>query len=307
MLSNTPMTFKDSMLQDYFNIQPSDVKGQKNLTTGYYKRMLLNKIFSVYNFDIPDKRMLPWLRFWLFTWGTVAYFKPDDKLGWIFYPYSTIGLNYIYLPSEIEIVLNDDKYSPFKREVDKDAGIVYLVDDRFGIMDVVNKYAEMLAQCDKDININLMNSNVSLGAYANDQKEAQEIKTAYEKATSGDPLVLMNQTLLFDDSMKPFFKDVKGSFIANDLVQTRRSIMNAFLTEIGIRNSNYEKRERLTTSEVNENNDETRALVLVWYDNLKECFKRCAEISGERLDVTLNYEYINSDEIESVEEVEVEE
>lgn len=303
---NSPITFKEAMLQDYFNIQPSDVKGQKNLGTEYYKRILLNKVFSVYNFDIPDKRMLPWLRFWLFTWGTVAYFKADD-LGWVFYPYSTIGLNYIYQPSEIEIVLNDQRYTPFKRTVDEDAGIVYLVDDRFGIMDIINKYAEMLAQCDKDININLMNANVSLGAYANDQKEAQELKLAYEKATTGEPFVVMNQTLLFDDSMKPFFKDVKGSFIANDLVQTRRSIMNAFLTEIGIRNSNYEKRERLTTSEVNENNDETRALVLVWYDNLKECFKRCSEISGERLEVSLNYEYINSDDIMNVEEVEVEE
>ena len=80
---NNPITFKEAMLQEYFNIQPSDVKGQKNLGTEYYKRMLLNKVFSVYNFDIPDKRMLPWLRFWLFTWGTVAYFKADD-LGWVF-------------------------------------------------------------------------------------------------------------------------------------------------------------------------------------------------------------------------------
>lgn len=302
MLSNTPITFNEQMLMDYFNIQPSDVKGQANLSTAYYKRILLNKVFSVYNFDIPDKRMLPWLRFWLFTWGTVAYFKPNKELGWIFYPYSTLGLNYIYLPSEIEIVLNDQKYKPFKRTVDTDAGIVYLVDDRFGIMDIVNKYAEMLAQCDKDININLMNANIALGAYANDAKEAQELKIAYEKATSGEPFIVMNQTLLFDDGMKPFFKDVKNSFIANDLVQTRRAIMNAFLTEIGIRNSNYEKRERLTTSEVNENNDETRALVLVWYDNLKECFKRCSELSGEKLEVSLNYEYINSDDIMEVEE-----
>lgn len=297
-LSNAPYTWEDQMVSNYFNIQPVDVKGQANLSTAYYKRILLNKVFSVYNFELPDKRMLPWFRFWLFTWGSLAYIDTKSDLGWVFYPYSTQGLNYIYFPSKIEVVINDEKYAPIQGEIGKDAEIVYLVDDRFGIMDIIDKYAEMLAQCDKDININLVNANVSLGAYANDEKEAVEIKEAYKKATTGEPLVVMNQTLLFDDSMKPFFNDVKSSFIANDLVQTRRSILNAFLTEIGIRNSNYDKRERLTTSEVNENNDETRALVLVWFENLKDCFERCAALSGEKMSVSLNYEYINQLESE---------
>ena len=290
---NSPITFNDQMISEYFNVQPAEVIGQHNLTTRYYKRMLLNKIFSVYNFDIPDKRMLAWFRFWLFTWGSVAYVKTNDKLGWVFYPYSVTDINYIYQPSKIQVTLNRPDFEPMERTVGKDAEIVYLVDDRFGIMDIVDRYAEMLAECDKDINVNLMNANVSIAAYANDKKEADELKEAYERATTGQPFITMNNSLLFDDSMKPMFKDVKGSFIANDLVQTRRAILNAFLTEIGIRNSNYEKKERLTTSEINENNDETRALVLVWYDNLKECFKRCQEISGEELNVSLNYEYVN--------------
>lgn len=299
-----PITYQEQMLSEYFNIQPVDVKGQANLSTAYYKRILLNKIFSVYNFDLPDKRMLPWFRFWLFTWGSISYIDTDSEYGWVFYPYATTELNYIYFPSKIEVTMNIPNVKPISGTIGENAEIVYLVDDRFGIMDIVDKYAEMLAQCDKDININLMNANVALGAYANDAKEAVELKDAYKRATTGEPFVVMNQTLLFDESMKPFFKDVKGSFIANDLVQTRRAIMNSFLTEIGIRNSNYEKKERLTTSEINENNDETRALVLVWFDNLKECFKRCSEISGERLEVSLNYEYINSDDIMNVEEVE---
>lgn len=292
---NNPITFSNQMISEYFNIKPSEVVGQNVLTTRYYKRMLLNKVFSVYNFEIPDKRMLAWFRFWLFTWGSVAYTKAEGDLGWIFYPYSVRDLNYIFRPSKIEVTLNDPTYETMERTIGKDAEIVFLVDDMFGIMDIVDRYAEMLAQCDKDINVNLMNANVALAGYANDKKEADELKEAYERATEGQPFIVMNNSLLFDDSMKPMFRDVKGSFIANDLVQTRRAILNAFLTEIGIRNSNYEKKERLTTSEVNENNDETRALVLVWYENLKECFKRCRDLSGEELNVSLNYEYISKE------------
>ena len=79
--------------------------------------------------------------------------------------------------------------------------------------------------------------------------------------------------------------------------------MNAFLTEIGIRNSNYDKKERLTTSEIGENNDETRSIVEIIYNNISDCFERCNQISGLNLSVKLNYDYtsdtIGSDNIES--------
>ena len=293
---NNPITMQEQMLLDYFNIKPSFVSGQNNLVTNYHKRLLLNKVFSVYNFKLPDKKMLAWFRYWLFCWGSISYIDTKSYLGWVLYPYSVESLDTFYRPSDIEVVLNDERYAPIDGKIGENAEIIYLVDDRFGIMDIVDKYAELLAQCDKDINVNLMNANVALGAYASDSKEAYALREAYSRATTGEPFIVMNQDLLFDSSMKPFFKDVKNSYIVNDLLTSRRSIINQFLTEIGIRNSNYDKRERLTASEIAENNDETRALVLVWFDNLKECFARCASLSGEEFSVSLNYEYINREE-----------
>ena len=286
-----PIGFNEQMIMDYFSMQPSDVKGTDNAGTRYYERILLNKIFSVYDFNIPDKDMLAWFRFFLFCYGSIAYIY-DETLGWIFYPYSIEELNYLYRPSKIEVAISNGEEKIIEGEIGKNAEIVYLVDDRFGIMDIVKRYAVMLANCDKAVNVNLMNANVAYVAYAEDQKQAMEIKEGYGKATTGEPLVVFNDYLMFDESMKPFFKDVKGSFIANDVITARRSIMNAFLTEIGIRNSNYDKRERLTTDEIAENNDETRSLVSVWFENLNYCFEKCSKLSGETLEVSLNYDYM---------------
>lgn len=307
-MSNSFISYYNQSAMDYFNIQPYAVKGQANATTQYYKRMLYNKIYSVYDFNIPDERELGWFRYFLFHFGSVAYLYSNDSLGWIFYPYAITKLNYILRPAEIEVVLMNDQdkdSETFTRTIGENAEIVHIFDDFYGVDDIVTRYAEMLAECDKSININLMNSNVSLASYVDNKKDAEVLKEAYQKATAGEPFIVINKELLIDENgvFKPLFNDVKSTFIANDLCTTRRSIMNAFLTEVGIRNSNYDKRERLTTSEISENNDETRSIVEIIYNNISDCFERCNALSGNNLSVKLNYDYTD-DTIEPAEEVE---
>ena len=287
-------------ITDYFNIQPCEVKGLANGSTAYYKRILYNKLYSVYNFNIPDDKMLGWLRFFLFHFGSIAYIK-SDELGWIFYPYSAVNFNYIYRPQEIECVIINSMESNevIKGVVGQNCEVVNIFDDFFGCDDIITRYAEMLAQCDKSVNINLMNANVGMCAYVDNKKDADVLKEAYGKATTGEPFIVLNKELLMDENgvFKPLFNDVKSMFIGNDIMALRRSILNAFLTEIGIRNSNYDKRERLTTDEIGENNDETRSIVEIIYNNISDCFKRCSTISGEQLTVELTYDYETNNDI----------
>ena len=282
-------------------MQPCEVKGKANKGTEYYKRMLYNKLYSVYKFTLPDDRMLGWFRFFLFHFGNIAFIY-DEKLGWIFYPYSTIKYNYIYRPQEIECIISNmltEEDRTINGYVGENCEIVYIFDDLFGCDDIVTRYAEMLADCDKSVNINLMNANVGMCAYVDNKKDAETLKEAYGKATTGEPFIVMNKSLMLDENgvFRPLFKDVKNTFIGNDVMTLRRSIVNAFLTEIGIRNSNYDKRERLTTDEIGENNDETRSIVEIIYHNIKDCFDRCNDVSGENLKVELTYNYSTDSDI----------
>lgn len=79
------------------------------------------------------------------------------------------------------------------------------------------------------------------------------------------------------DNDSGYFLNVKNTYIGNDLLLTKRSIMNEFLTEIGINNANTDKRERLNSDEVNANNSEVRCTIVRYIDSLNECAKRINE------------------------------
>ena len=71
-----------------------------------------------------------------------------------------------------------------------------------------------------------------------------------------------------------FVMPAKQNFIADDVQLLKRKILNEFLTDIGINNTNLDKRERLTDDEVNANNDEVLANISHWYDNISDGIKR---------------------------------
>ena len=297
-MNNSFIAWQTQSAMAYFNKQPSQVKGVMNDAVKFYQGLLFDEIFSVYDFKLHDMRQLPWFRYFLFQYGSVAFIYHPALDNWILYPYSVKAFNYMYQPANIEVIPNGDGFKPVSGTVGVDCEIIYIKDNYFGLYELVTTYAELLAQCDKDINVNLMNANVSLAAYAKDKKEADELKEAYAKATTGQPFIVMNDALFFDGSMKPFFNDIKSSFIADDLQKVKRTIFNDFLTKVGIRNTNYDKRERLTTDEVNENNDETKSLVKVYFDNLAMCFERCRKVSGLEMSVKLAYNYDRPNEPE---------
>jgi hypothetical protein len=275
---------------NYFNMQPADVKGSANISVEYYKRELYNMIYSVFEFDLPKSWALNFFRFFLFHCGSIGVIYTKE-FGWVAQPYSFTELDLYYNPKMIMVnnqFFNDTKYGL----IGVNAEIIKIFDDYFGLEALVTRYAEMLAQCDKSININLMNANVALVAEVENKKGADSVKEAYGRATAGEPLVTINKEVLNGKSLNTMIANVKNTFIANDIQILKRSIVNEFLTKVGIRNSNYEKKERLTSAEVEENNDETRALVSIIFDNIKEGMKKTNAITGLNLDVRLRYEYV---------------
>lgn len=292
---NKPYSYQDQSMQDYFNLQPSEVKGRNNTTVDFYKRMLWTKLYSVFKFSLPDNWAENFFRFWLFHYGSISVIY-TEKFGWIAQPYSVEEIDLYYNPKKIR-VYNQFIKDPKVGIIGVNSGIIRLMDDYYGLDSLITKYATQLAQTDRSIDVNLMNSNVTMLFETESKKEAEEVKEAYGRATSGDPLVVVNKNVMNGKTLTSMLGNVKSNFIAQDLLTTRRGIMNAFLTEIGIKNANMDKRERLNSQEVEENNDETRAIVSVIYDNLKKCMTDINKISGLNLDVSLRYNYVNDEEV----------
>lgn len=286
---NEPIMYGQEMMLDHWNIQPSIVRGRANAGTEYYKRLLYTKIYSVLDFTLPDNWKKNYFRFWLFHFGSIAVIYTRE-FGWVCQPYSIIDLDIYYNPRTIQ-VYNQFIKTPKIGAVGVNAGIVKCMDDFFGLDDIVTRYATDLAQCDRSIEVNLMNSNVTAFFKAKSKKDADAIKEAYGQATTGKPFVVINKEVMDDEEINTLLPKIKDNFIVNDLLQARRGILNAFLTEIGIRNANYDKKERLNSQEVSENNDETKAIISVIFDNIKRSFDDINAFSGLSLSVSYNYDY----------------
>lgn len=283
--------FYDQMATDYFNLQPSMVKGTANNATEYHKRYLYNMVYSVFQFGLPEQWALNYFRLWLFQYGSIGVIY-TRKLGWIASPYGTRKRDYQFQPKVIGIT-NDELEEEKIGVIGVNAGIVHIFDDFKGIDDLVTEYATKLAQIDKCVNINLMNANITKGFEAENKKQADDIKEAYAKATSGEPLVVINNKVYSakGNGLVNLFGNVKNDMIVDELLTAKRRIINEFLTRIGIKNANYDKKERLNSAEVEQNNDETSSIVSVMLGNIEKSFEKINAISGLSLTVALRTNY----------------
>ena len=285
------MDFEARMTRNYNGLHPIDVKGVSNFNNMYQCRYLWNKIYSKFKFDFGDLKWdLNTFRMLLFRYGSVAVFK-SKYAGWVFAPWSVEKLNLYLNPKKIRgyKLYYNEYFTDLEGEIDKDCVIIKCMDDYLGLNDLVESTAELLANCDKAINVALMNANVNLVGFADDKKMAEEIKTAYAEATKGVPLVITNKNKLTEgkNSLLEPFTNHDTVMSMDRLLTCRRTIVNNFLTEIGINNANSNKKERLITDEVNANDEEVSANIEVIYDNLKKGFEAFNKISKLNISVEL--------------------
>lgn len=286
-----PIDWGRQMVENHFQIQPSIVKGPLNAATETEKRYLYTKLYSLYDFTLPKDWPLNLFRLFLFHYGSIAVIY-TKKFGWIFWPYGVTKLGLYYLPSEIE-VWNGHLPKVQRGIIGVNAEIIRVMDDYIGLDDLVTKYAQKLAAIDKSIDINFLNANVALYAEAQNKKDADDIRTAYADATTGKPMVMLNKELMNSGQLKTLIQNPKGNFMALEMLQARRDIVNMFLTDIGIPTANYEKRAQISTAEVTQRDGETKAICTVILDTITECFDKVNAISELGLSVRFNKE-VNS-------------
>ena len=109
--------------------------------------------------------------------------------------------------------------------------------------------------------------------------------------------VIVHKDLLPEEgkNMLTTFADNFPAQMLDKLYAARRTLLNNFLTEIGINNANVDKKERLNSMEVNSNSEEVAANVTLVYDNLKKSFEEFNKLSNIGISVDLHYNYENQD------------
>lgn len=261
--------FQD-LINNFFARRPKDVDGVANTSSMYYRDWLLKKILSRFEFSgIPTYWDSDYFLEVLFLEGHVCI--TDTPAGILPFKCGLTGIGIFEQPTKC--IVANPVLGNFDRTIDVDCALLRLQYNYQGCGWLINRYATLLAMCDSSVAVNLMNTKAAYVFRASSKAQAATYQKMYDDITQGKPAVFVGENGNINEE-NMFVMPAKQNFVADDVQLLKRKIINEFLTDIGINNTNLDKRERLTDDEVNANNDEVLANIQHWYDNIQDGINR---------------------------------
>lgn len=265
----------NDLLRNFFARKPKDVDGVANTSAMYYRQWLLRKILGRFDFTIPEGWDMDYFLYTLFMEGHIA--VTDTEAGVIALRSGLTGIGIYNQPTRA--IFANPILGNFDRTIDVDCAVIRIQYNWQGVGWMIDRYSTLLAMCDSGVAVNLMNTKAAYVFGATSKAQAESYKKMYDEITQGNPAVFVNTDSINKEQM--FTMPAKENFIADDIQLLKRKIINEFLTDIGINNTNLDKRERLTDDEVNANNEEVRFNIMHWYDNIQKGIKRANALYPE--------------------------
>ena len=267
-------SFRD-LVAGFFNHNPKSVNDMTNNSFFYYQFQLMTKLKSVLTIDgYPKNWNIDNMWDVILKNGYIPIVSTD--LGTLALEGGFYGQNMYYMPTNV--IVNNPVLGNIDRVIGENGELLYInyeYNTFQGVMSLINRYAALLANIDCSLNVSLMNSRVAHIFEAESDAEVKTIQKMYDEVSKGNPAVFLKKATrsLPSSNENTSFLNVKNTYIGNDLLLTKKSIMNEFLTEIGINNANTDKRERLNSHEETANNTEVRCTIIRYIDSLNECAK----------------------------------
>lgn len=284
---NNEVMRHEELVKHYNQVKPTDVQMKDSLSYWHYYNALLHLCYSIFEFEnLPDNWDRDYMLNQLFIRG--GFCVCQTELGVLPLMASTSYYNVYNKPTKCLIANN--VLGSFEKTIGIDCVYVNLgweFDSFINLNMVINMYAGKLANCDGAIATNLINSRVAMLFMGSDNSEINSAKAAYDKFTAGDPAIFIKTKSTIN---KPdlFFNNVKNTYIVDELQDSKDDIYNEFLTYIGIKNANTDKKERLNVDEVNVNNQSCNSHVYSWFYNVKKEIDNVNKMFGLDIKVRLN-------------------
>lgn len=292
-------------MEEAYAIKDKEIKAQNTLRVEYYREYLWRVFLGSVSVEVPDHWSIDYFRYNLFIIGTVGVtkYKGID----VPFAYTPITRNRWKYPVQVR---SCDDVALGTRTIGRDCEIIYLDSASFGgayaigIDSLLQIYAEKLANADGACDINLLVSRTPWLFEVEDEKEATDMKAMFSRIMSGVPAVYYKRKRRKESPIEhdapPMQRiPVKENYVATDILDAKRSIMNEFLTAIGINNANTDKRERLISNEVDANNAELMAAVGLWQDNVNRQIRKVkAMYDIDNLSVTFGKGTTNGGQID---------
>ena len=219
----------------------------------FHYRHLKKLITNMFKWEgLPDYISTRFLEDVLFHNGLVVFCENDSKILTVTRATSTY-LNEYDEPSEFQCYSrNTNQLDNFTRNINNCVPIYNNSLMQGSSVDVLY-FAQKLTNIDKAINVNLENLKQP---YLISAPEGQEISVEkiMQKRANGEPFILTYADSMKNIEIKPFNFDIKN--YTKELQEVKQNQLAEALTYYGINNVNIYKRERLTSGEVDQNNEQ---------------------------------------------------
>lgn len=273
---------------------PSSIK-KGCISYELWQRSLFQRACSVINLNVPEwtganKDFLYWC---LFNLGYVGVFY-NPTYGLCFQPGTFYGFDLYYQPTDF-IVTNPVSEISKTYKIHKDCELIKLTPDYMGIFDIINFYAEKLANMDNAINMSIINTKFPMILTARNKAAAQALKKVVDRVNKGEPLVIVDSELRNDDQDKDTAiqmydrEHLRNCYITDQQLQDFQTLLNSFDAEIGIPTVPYQKAERMVTSEAESKSVDSRARATIWLETLNSSLKDVNEMFNVSFSASLRY------------------
>lgn len=277
------------------SVAPTAVHPKDNACFNYYFRYLLKRAISLFKWELPETWDKDYFLYVLYCSGFAAVVRTRE-FG-IIPQFCTLSGYDVYFRPRRVLVTNPVFSASEKREYDlrgddPDAALIKLQPDYSGVMDICAMYAERLAYIHEALYMNLINSKLSYIFMSDNKAAAETFKKVFDNIQRGDPAVFAGTKLKNADGQplwELFTQNLKQNYIAGDLLDNMRGVLNDFDSFIGIPSANTTKRERLVTDEVNANNIETETLIDLMDQTIRESVEHCNDLFGLNIRVERRY------------------
>lgn len=217
-----------------------------NMTFIQYQDRLTELAISMFEWKgLPDTVDPRYIELELFMNGSALYFN-DDVIGNLCLSMLSHGrIGYYGEPVKRRAY---SKYNNYQKETtDKDSVIIWNNHLRTNSVLDVQMFAFRLYNCDRIIDVNLNAQKTPVMVTATEQQKLTMLNL-YKEYDGNQPFIFADKGLNLD-SIKVLKTD--APFIADKVHAEKVEIWNEALTYLGIPNTNYQKKARLITDEVN--------------------------------------------------------
>lgn len=271
-------------------ITPSTVHVRNTDLQRFFARYLLQDAMSVWRWGFPKiwDNFTNYFKYGLYINGYMTVFE-TDKFGVIPQLCTLTGYDVCMQPTHC-VIANPLIRNTEMPRIGYNCVLFKLMPDYGSILDLVNYYADMMALTAQASGINLLNTRVAFVFSCANKAASETLQSAYDNIIEGKPAEFIDKDLFRDDgtpNWQLFQNDVKSTYIADSLLIDLQKWINLFRTEIGLPNSNTEKKERLIVDEVNSNNVATGSKVEMW---LEECQKSCQRVK-DMFDIDISVDW----------------